>query len=358
MGSSMLTLGPLDLDEIRSSVDSVLDAFLVDKSTTAADGCFPPEAIEIFRDFLRSGGKRMRPLLCLVGWHATAESADTEKVLRIAASLEMFHAFTLIHDDVMDNSSTRRGKPTVHRAFAHRYAARPDAMEFGTNAAILLGDLALAWSQELFHSAGLTPVQLAAALPVLDLMRTEVMYGQYLDLLTAKSFTTDLDHAMEIIRYKTAKYTVERPLHLGATIAGAEQDTKESLSSYAIPVGEAFQLRDDLLGIFGDPDITGKSAMEDLREGKGTVLVALALDRADSHQQSVLNTLLGDPDLDERGAEKIRSILLVTGACNTVEQMIADRHQAALDALGKANFSTAVTAALEQLATVATKRIS
>lgn len=130
MGSSMLTLDHLDLDEMRSSVDSVLEAFLAEKSTTAADGCFPPEAIEIFRDFLRSGGKRMRPLLCLVGWHAAAESAETEKVLRIAASLEMFHAFTLIHDDVMDNSSTRRGKPTVHRAFAHRYAARPDAMEF------------------------------------------------------------------------------------------------------------------------------------------------------------------------------------------------------------------------------------
>ncbi|QCD58761.1 hypothetical protein CEB94_30960 [Streptomyces hawaiiensis] len=229
MSRSMLALDPLNLDEMRSAVDSVLEAFLVEKSTAAADGCFPPEAIEIFRDFLGSGGKRMRPLLCLVGWHSTAESADTEKVLRIAASLEMFHAFTLIHDDVMDNSSTRRGKPTVHRAFARRYAARPDAMEFGTNAAILLGDLALAWSQELFHSAGLTPAQLAAALPVLDVMRTEVMYGQYLDLLTAKSFTTDLGHAMEIIRYKTAKYTVERPLHLGASVAGAEQATKASL---------------------------------------------------------------------------------------------------------------------------------
>jgi geranylgeranyl diphosphate synthase type I len=300
----------------------------------------------------------MRPLFCLVGWHTTAVGDEAKAVLRVAASLEMFHAFTLIHDDVMDDSSTRRGKPTVHRAFAHKYAVRPDAMEFGTNAAILLGDLALAWSQELFHSAGLSPSQLAAALPVLDVMRTEVMYGQYLDLLTTKNVTTDLGNAMEIIRYKTAKYTVERPLHLGAAIAGCEPDVKASLSSYALPVGEAFQLRDDLLGIFGDPEITGKSALEDLREGKGTVLVALALDRADPRQKSVLNTLLGDQDLDEQGAEKIRSVLIATGARSTVEQMIAERRRAALDALEKANFSTAATAVLEELATIATMRIS
>ncbi|WP_407555993.1 polyprenyl synthetase family protein [Streptomyces sp. Pv4-95] len=294
-------------------------------------------------------------MLCVVG-HLAAAGRVSGPLLRAAASLEMFHAVALIHDDVMDDSGTRRGRPTVHRTLAARNNGRPDAERLGANAAILLGDLALVWSGELLHTAGLTPRRLTDALAVTDAMRTEVLYGQYLDVLTAGRPTTETTRALKVCRYKTAKYTVERPLHLGAVLAGAPASLLATLSDYALPVGEAFQLRDDLLGTFGDPAATGKPRLDDLRDGKNTVLLTLAMQRADPGQRHVLRTLVGVPGLDESDAARIRRILEATGARGAVERLIHTRREQAQHALDAASLPAPAEDALRRIARAATVR--
>ncbi|KOV81012.1 polyprenyl synthetase family protein [Nocardia sp. NRRL S-836] len=355
----------VDLSALRRSVDACLRSFL--DGRTSDDGITAADALtSVLRDFLLAGGKRIRPVLCLLGWQATAghTGEPPAEVVRVAAALEMFHAFALIHDDVMDRSDTRRGAPTAHRTFAamHRKAHRlscPTADDLGFGSAVLLGDLALIWSDELLHTAGLDPAALVALLRRFDAMRTELVRGQYLDLHTTGHLSDDVDTALKTIRYKTARYSYERPLQLGASMAsGGDDGMSEALSGFAIPLGEAFQLRDDLLGVFGDPAVTGKSVLDDLREGKNTVLVALAMRAASADQRQVLTELLGRADLDDDGAERVRSVLTGTGARHEVEKMIEARRRQALDALRFLPCPPGVRAVLHRLAHFTTSRSS
>jgi geranylgeranyl diphosphate synthase, type I len=349
----------LDADTVRRSVDAALSRFLATKVH------FQPKPhlaylTGLLEDFV-SGGKRVRPLLCATGWRAVGGASDPQPMFEVAASLEMFHAFALIHDDVMDNSDTRRGRPTIHRTLAAHYAARrgPDeGARFGSSAAILLGDLALSWSDELLYGSGLSPARLDALFPLLAKMRTELMLGQYLDLAATGELTADVGATLNVNRYKTAKYTIERPLHVGATIAGAGPEAMAAFTDYALPLGEAFQLRDDLLGVYGDPLSTGKSRLDDLRGGKNTTLIALSLRSSDRAQAKRLRTLIGDPLLDEEGAAAVREIFEATHARETVERMITERHQQALRALDNAPFAADAIAALKQIARSATARNS
>ncbi|MFD9335772.1 polyprenyl synthetase family protein [Streptomyces sp. NPDC060028] len=339
-------------------------AFLDIKSRPGGEGSvLPAEVVDELRRFVFAGGKRVRPLLCLLGWFAVAgpeasaglasggRTADVPApVVGVAASLELFHAFALIHDDVMDDSSHRRGLPTVHHALAVRHAegrSTAQARHVGAAAAVLVGDLALSWSDELIHAAGLTPGRLAAVLPLVDVMRTEVMAGQYLDIAASGHLSADVERALQVARYKTAKYTCERPLHIGATLAGAGPGLLEACTAFAVPLGEAFQLRDDVLGVFGDSALTGKSTLEDLRDGKNTVLLALALRRADTAQLHDLQTLVATPALDGEGAGRVREILVATGALAETENMIRDRLEQARHALAVSCFPPYVTAALQ-----------
>ena len=323
---------PLDLIAVRRAIDDHLFRF-IDRKARAADAeCLPEEVVAEIRSFISAGGKRIRPLLCVVGWHAAGGSGDTGAAIRVAGALEMFHAFALIHDDVMDHSSTRRGRPTVHRTLAVQHADRPDAQWLGTSAAILVGDLALVWSDELLHTAGLSPEQLAAVLAVIDAMRVELVYGQYLDVLGTGRPTPDVEHALRINRFKSAKYTIERPLHVGAALAGASPEVLDALSAFALPAGEAFQLRDDLLGAFGDPALTGK-VHEDLRDAKHTVLMSLALGAGGPGDRHGLRTLLGRPERDAECISALRAALEASGARTAVEDMISDRCATALRAL-------------------------
>ncbi|PJN32316.1 geranylgeranyl diphosphate synthase [Streptomyces sp. CB02959] len=349
----------IDLAALHARIDEALWDFLDAKTTYADTHGLPEEIPHCLRDFLDAGGKRLRPLLCVLGWHAADGHGELGPVVRMAASLELFHAFCLIHDDVMDGSDTRRGHPTVHRAFTTRICNRhPSAAadHLGTHAAILIGDLTQAWSDELLHTAGLTPGQLTAVLPVIDRMRSEVMYGQYLDLLAPLAPVTDLHTALRVVRYKTAKYTCERPLQTGAVLAGANEPLLEALSSFALPLGEAFQLRDDLLGVFGNPNLTGKPVLDDLREGKRTVLLTLAAQHATPPQRAVLDSLVGDRNLDEDGAARIRTLLEATRARATVENMITARYEQALTALESAPISPVVAVALRRIAALAVER--
>jgi geranylgeranyl diphosphate synthase type I len=332
------------------------------------------------------GGKRLRAAFVYWGWRAAggaplpsgAESGpgrgirpgsrrDTgdPPVVAAAAAVELVHASALTHDDVMDDSATRRGGPSAHRRFAElpEGPELPDGFEpsaasarFGRNGAILLGDLLLLWSDQMLGGAGFKPKRLAAARPYFDRLRSEVAAGQYLDVLTQTSRTVSASRAMLVVRYKSAKYTIERPLQFGAALANGPSKLLAALSSYGVPLGEAFQLRDDILGVFGDTARTGKPAGDDIREGKRTLLVARAYDHADAAQRKVLDATIGNPELTPEALDATRGLLRETGALAAVETVIAELTTAALVAVATAPVDAESRAALEALAHRTTTR--
>jgi len=332
-------VAPLDAEGLRVRVHKVLDEFLA-RQTDALEAVSPDCAplVDSVAELMR-GGKRLRPAFCYWGWRG-AGGQDGEGIVAAATSLEFFQAAALIHDDVMDDSDTRRGKPAVHRRFAtlHRGAGWVgDGERFGLAGAVLAGDLCLVWSDQMFSASDLAPERLTRGRPVFDRMRTELMGGQYLDMLeqavSARYPDGNVERARRVITYKSAKYTVEHPLLLGACLAGADDELLATYSGYGLPLGEAFQLRDDVLGVFGDPAETGKPAGDDLREGKRTVLVAKALEHASPAQANLVRRLLGDPGLDTVGVEALREVIVDTGALAAVEKLIDARVEDAQQAL-------------------------
>ena len=323
-------MNPLDAEDLRSRVHKVLEDFLsrqVEVLESVSPDCAPMvESVAA----LMHGGKRLRPAFCYWAWRG-AGGADCPQIVGAATSLEFFQAAALIHDDVMDDSDTRRGMPAVHRRFAtlHRAAGwTGDGERFGLAGAVLVGDLCLVWSDELFAASGLPPQQLARGRAMFARMRSELMGGQYLDMLeqavAAQRREGAVERARQVIRYKSAKYTIEHPLLIGGLLAGADDDLLAAYSAYGLPLGEAFQLRDDVLGVFGDPEQTGKPAADDLREGKRTMLIAKALERATPAEAAIVQRLLGDPALDAAGVAALREVFRTTGALDAVEQLIAE----------------------------------
>jgi geranylgeranyl diphosphate synthase type I len=307
-----------------------------------------------------AGGKRLRPLFAYWGARA-AGASDDEALLRSAASLELLHAFALIHDDVMDASDLRRGRPSAHRALEATHVAagwHGDAARFGTAAAILLGDLLLVLAEQMLSTAGLPADASGRARAVFASMRLELMAGQYLDIAAQTRGGTSLERALRIARYKSGKYTVEAPLHLGAAVAGAPPAVIDAYTAFAYPVGEAFQLRDDLLGVFGDSAVTGKPSGEDLREGKQTVLIALTRQHASAVERAVLEARLGDPGLDADGVDALRTVIVDSGAKAGVEQMITERCAHGLAVLDAAPLTAEGRTALADLAVAAVERAS
>jgi geranylgeranyl diphosphate synthase type I len=346
---------------IRKQIDEALYAF-VDRQRPLL-GAISSDLSPLLGalDALLSGGKRLRPAFCYWGWRGSGGD-DLPELFTAAASLELLQAAALIHDDVMDGSDTRRGLPAAHRRFEALHAEsgwRGSAEGFGAGAAILLGDVCLTWCDEMYQGSGLSAAALLRGRPIFDQMRTEIMCGQYLDLLGQARGPQPGRHAMveaalRIVRFKSAKYTIERPLQLGAALAGSE--AVEALSAYGLPLGIAFQLRDDVLGVFGDPAETGKPAGDDLREGKRTVLVALALERATTAQAEVVEGLLGDPGLNAAGVELLREVITETGALDACEKMI-DRYAGdASAALAAAPLTREAREALSELTVAATAR--
>ncbi|TDB75082.1 polyprenyl synthetase family protein [Micromonospora sp. KC723] len=354
-------VSPVDRADLRQRVNKALAEFLAGQRArlTRVDDALLPVA-EAIEAFVLGGGKRLRPAFAYWGFRG-AGGVDGDQVVTALAALEFVQASALIHDDLMDRSDTRRGEPAVHRRFAARHRAAgwsgdPDG--FGDAAAVLLGDLCLVWSDELLHSAGLEARTVARARPVFDEMRTEVTVGQYLDVLTQATGDTSLERAGKVARYKSAKYTVERPLLLGAALAGASADVRAAYSAYGLPLGEAFQLRDDVLGVFGDPAQTGKPAGDDLREGKRTYLVAATMEATDDAGRELLLTGLGDAALDESGIARLRELIAGCGALARTEQRIVTLTDAALAALATVDLHTEARQALVDLAIAATRRPS
>lgn len=349
------------MPDLRQSVQAELDRFVASKHAEYdALGADAVRLLDAAAEALR-GGKRLRAAFCWWGHLAVSEPTDPAALVRASSALEVLHASALVHDDVMDASDTRRGRPSAHRAFEalHRGAGWPgvpeNAASYGEAAAILLGDLLLSWSDELLRVSGMPADRIVEALGYLDVTRTEVTLGQFLDVSVQARGHSSIDEAMQVVRFKSAKYSVERPLHIGAALAGASPEVIAALSSYGLPLGEAFQLRDDILGVFGDVDVTGKPAGDDLVEGKRTLLIALALQTAPHDDAIRLDTALGTP-LSPSDVDELRAIIDKSGARAEVETRIAKLADESTQALSAAPVREEARDALARLLVEATQR--
>ena len=351
-----------DPSPFRDEVQRVLDAFLDDQAERLAPlGGDAQRLVAAARDAV-AGGKRFRAMFCYWGFRAVRAPRDADEhlqLVRAAAALELLHASALVHDDYMDSSDTRRGRPAAHRAFsaAHREAGwRGNPEQYGAAAAILLGDLLLTWSDELLRTCGLPEAEVLQALGCFDLTRSEVITGQFLDVSVQARGDADVEQSMLVLRYKSAKYSIERPLHVGAALAGAAPPLVARLSAYGLPLGEAFQLRDDLLGVFGDPEVTGKPAGDDLSEGKRTVLVALALAGLPAADAKLLDEALGGP-LDGREVAELQRLIERSGAHAEVERRIDELTARSLAAVTDDGLTPEARTTLRELAAAATQRV-
>lgn len=356
---------PWDPTAFRAEVQATLDTFLDEQVDRLRPLGADADRLLTEARAIVSGGKRFRAAFCRWGYAAIAGEPGGDAasaVGRAAAALEVLHASALVHDDLMDASDTRRGRPATHRGFEAEHRSdgwTGDPVQYGAAAAILLGDLLLSWADELLRRCGLPWELVGPALDVFDLCRSEVIAGQFLDVSVQARGAATVDQAMTVLRFKSAKYSIERPLHVGAALGGADAAQIEALTAFGLPLGEAFQLRDDLLGVFGDPETTGKPAGDDLVEGKRTVLVALALDGAPADEAARLDAALGSP-LTAAEVDDLRSIIDRSGAHDQVEQLIERLASEAVDALRRGQqtygWDAGACTALEQLAAAATQR--
>ncbi len=369
--SSRPAVSVVDVEEVRDRVDAVLAAHVSREralvATIGADAAVLCDAITQ----MLSGGKRLRASLCYWSWRAhggEAHGPGADAVIAVGAALELFQAAALFHDDVMDASDTRRGLPAAHRTFEARHREQGwsgEAARYGESAAILLGDLALVASESTFARAlSRLPARAATtARDVFDLMRTQVTVGQYLDVLAqalpwGADPVADEARAREVIRSKTARYSVEHPIVLGAALAGADDDQLDACRRLGLPLGEAFQLRDDLLGIFGDPAVTGKPAGDDLREGKRTVVVARAMHAGDAATRHLLASRLGDRSMSTEDVAALAAAIEATGAPDDVEQLIAELAGTARSELDAAQLADPGADMLRRLAAAVVDRVA
>ncbi|TDE88950.1 polyprenyl synthetase family protein [Occultella glacieicola] len=362
------------LAPLREAVSARLRTTVDDLGTSFEE--VGPEVADLFdvAATMLPGGKRLRASFAATGWlalggsRAAGDLAGAPQIVLAGTGLELFQLAALVHDDLIDGSLTRRGQPAAHRQFAtlHQDRAmldRPD--RFGAAGAVLLGDLLLAAAMGELQRAldPLPPEAREAGRRIVQRMMTEVTVGQYLDIYAQSAPWSpdparDLDRARRVIRSKSARYSVEHPLILGAAMAGADRSALAAASRIGLPVGEAFQLRDDVLGVFGDPGVTGKPAGDDLREGKRTVLVTLAMTRADAAGVDLLRGALGNADLDTDTVTRVRELLTATGALASVEELIGERTRAALAAIDAAGYADAAADLLRDLARAAISRSS
>jgi geranylgeranyl diphosphate synthase, type I len=313
---------------------------------TLDDGLADP--FDSLASLLLSGGKRLRPAFCFWGFVGAGGAPEDQRAIDAGAAFELLHAFALFHDDVMDGSATRRGERTTHLVFADRHEEGRwigESRRFGEGVAILVGDLAFVYADMLLQGA---PWE---AVAVWNELRVELNIGQYLDIVGTATAERHPDRAHRIARYKSGKYTVERPLHLGALLAAPQRGERlvPALSAYGLPLGDAFQLRDDVLGAFGDSGLTGKPVGDDLREGKPTPLLAIATGRASPAQTTVL-ARVGAADLSDEEVAAIQEVLVATGALAELETEIEQLAEAAVLALPAAGLSAEAEQALTDLA--------
>ncbi|MCK2238614.1 MULTISPECIES: polyprenyl synthetase family protein [unclassified Crossiella] len=353
----------------EAGLESAIEEFLRTRGDSDVRAGVDPAVVRALTELALAGGKRIRPAFAWWGWRAAGgdpagERADS--VVRALVALELLQCSALVHDDVMDRSSTRRGQPAAQVVFAgrHRTAGWSGCAErFGDGVAILIGDLALAWADDALVGSGVSHDMLRRAWRPWQAMRSEMVAGQYLDLRAHAKGEDSVPALLRVARLKTASYTIERPLQLGAELAGAAEPMMSRLRAFGRSLGVAFQLRDDLLGVFGDPAVTGKPVGDDLREGKRTPLLVLGLHLAERTGRRAVTELLtgilrgsGENPVEESTVDRVRQALTEVGAVDAVERMIAEHTAAALAALAAADLRAGPAGQLGTLARVLTER--
>ena len=326
----------MNIDLLRQGIDTALSAQLEEFCATISE---IDEQLIPIADSLKvyfSDGKRFRPIFSLLGYLGTGAELNS-KIFEAAAALEFLQASALIHDDLMDGSDTRRGRPAIHK-------------QFGDAAAILIGDLALVWDEQALHRSGINKPEVNK---IHDIMRTELMAGQFLDVYEQTQNSYSVERSLKIARFKSGKYSIERPLHFGAALADPEQldNFYQIYSDFGLPLGEAFQLRDDLLGVFGDPSQTGKPAGDDLREGKRTALIAFAYDRGDEKIKNLIKEKLGTSNI-----EGLAQAITDSGAPTHVEDLIEKLAEESLDALQRDELDNQAKKLLIEMVELVTNR--
>ncbi|WP_187976199.1 polyprenyl synthetase family protein [Mycetocola sp. JXN-3] len=358
-----------ETEHLRDQLQLRIDQFLIEHESILARIAPDLSTFSTYSQKFLSGGKRFRAIFAFWGWHGVRASnpatnpddpAARDIILGVGAALEIFHAAALVHDDILDNSDTRRGEPAIHRRFEALSAEanwRGDHAAFGRGAAILFGDMLLSWSDELMYNtlAALPRENDAAARAEYQNMRTDVTAGQYLDVLEESAWFGHSDdelitRARQILTYKSAKYSVEVPLALGASVAGGSETQLAALRAYGLSVGTAFQLRDDILGVFGDARVTGKPSGDDLREGKRTLLVALTRRELPEAERARFDSQIGNPDLSDEDILALQALMQETGAVAAVETIIAESVANGRAVLTDSGLGTEARSALDALA--------
>lgn len=363
---------PAFVDSVQRSIDDILRRGHDDVAAIGRDA----ETLSAVATSLTRGGKRFRARLTYWGWRAAVTYGDPlvdadahpqlDAVAGLAAGLELFHAAALVHDDIIDNSDTRRGVVAAHRQFEALHADREyvgNSAEYGRSSAILLGDLLLAWADDQFLGTALSldEDRRNDFRAEIRTMRTDVTAGQFLDNHDSSAWHTigddiAVERAQRVVIYKSAKYSVEAPIALGAIVGGAPPALVSAMRAFALPLGFAFQMRDDVLGVFGDESVTGKPAGDDLREGKRTVLLAYARRTADRSTLATIDELVGDPSLDLDQVAMLRATLTRTGALDAVEELIRRSRDRSLRALDELTLDAAVDRELRGLVDAVTNR--
>lgn len=347
MGNSVAS----EIANFRAEVSTALSTFI---SANAAELHLVSDDFDLVENELQTflaGGKRLRPLFALAGFKSISVDIPDSAITAISA-LELIQASALIHDDLMDASATRRGRPTIHERFAGLHLSQNwqgDATSFGASSAILIGNLCLVWADKMLYESGCSDDSITAAKEYFDKLRVEVMAGQFLDVIEQNRRSANIKAIQNIVTFKTSKYTVERPLHFGAALAGAPLQVIETLSNFAQPIGEAFQYRDDLLGAFGDPTITGKPVGDDFREGKRTLLVALFHERAEHADWMWFESILGKASISEDEVKQAQSLLIDSGVVAEVESKIETLYRGAQTVLENSDLSTNSKTLLSEL---------
>ncbi|MDO5676736.1 MAG: polyprenyl synthetase family protein [Propionibacteriaceae bacterium] len=349
-------------DELLSAISETIHEFL-EQQRPILDEIGTPDLLPVARQ-ATAGGKRLRPAFCYWGYVAAAgQPADQGPLLAVASSLDLLQGSALVHDDLIDDSDTRRGLPSAHKVFEALHAqrgGRGSAPEFGTSAAILLGDLLLMWSIEMADGSGASGLDRAR--PHLSAVRTEVTAGQFLDISAqyeitgASTFEEELDVARRILEYKSASYSIRRPALIGAALGGADEQLMGALGEFGSVIGRAFQLRDDVLGVYGDPEVTGKPHGGDIHEGKRTVLVLTALANASEQEAKELDDMLGTVGLTDTDIDRAAEIIESTGARAHVDELIEANMRHALSVLDNASMTDDGRIALAELAERSVKR--
>ncbi len=325
-----------ELDKFKIDIDREIEIYIdrVIKEAQDTDP-FVLNAVKFFKKTILAGGKRIRPIMMCYGYRA-AGGKNFKEILKTSISIELIHAFLLMHDDIIDRDDVRHGKKTMHaryRDYNKRFLFNNDADHFGTSIAIVVGDFIYSLGNQVLFESNFEPKLIVQALNKMQSVVGLTCVGEMQDVYMEYSKKVSEKDILKMYENKTAKYTFEGPLQLGAMLAGANEEFCKKLSSYAVPIGIAFQIRDDMLGIFGDMKKTGKPVGSDIAEGKKTLMVNRAYKNATSDQKKILNSLLGNQDINKKDVKIFREIMIDTGAYDSVEKYMQDLIIQSQDAL-------------------------